>query len=150
MNLKLVGRLSVVSVLSTFCPVLGGFTALFFGYSIPFYILGIPLLAVGVVSLFIRTFMLIRYGRQFAGIVKAIADAAIMTALIVLSLVFTTAEMVDTETGFTLRQSGTVWGTVGFIALYIGALIIISLTNQKIGRAYLKGRAEEKKRRGDC
>lgn len=144
MSLKKLGRLSVISALATFCPIFGGFLVLFFGYSIAFYILGIPLLTIGIVSLGFRTLILIKYGNEFAKITKAIVDAVLMLLLVVLSLVFTTAKIVDTETGYKIVQSGTMLGTIGFLALYIGTLIFISLTNQKIGRAYLKMRKAEK------
>lgn len=144
MSLKTLGRLSVFSALATFCPIFGGVLVLFFGYSIAFYILGVPLLTIGIASLVLRTFILIKTRNEFAKITKAILDAVLIISLVVLSLVFTTAKLVDTETGFKIVQSGTIFGTIGFLSLYLCTLIVVSLTNQKIGKAYLKMRKSQK------
>ncbi len=143
MSLKTLGRLSVFSGLATLCPIFGGFLVLFFGYSIAFYVLGIPLLTIGIVSLGFRTFILIKIKNEFAKIPKIVLDVVLITALVILSLIFTTAKIVDTETGYKIVQSGTMFGTIGFLALYLLTLIILTLTNQKIGRAYIRWKKQE-------
>lgn len=140
MTLKELGRLNVFSALGTFCPLFGGFLVLFFGYTPAFFILGIPLLAVGTGSIIYRTVILIKKGKNFAALYKIIIDNLLITAVIVLSLVFTTAEIADSETGFTITHSGSVTGTVGFIILYVGTLSVLSHTNRKVAAAYFKKR----------
>lgn len=140
MSFKELGRLNVFSAPGTFCPMLGGFLALFFCYTPAFFILGIPLIAVGTVSMVYRTVVLIKKGKGFVRLPKIIVDDFLIAAVIVLSLVFTTAEITDTESGFTITHDGSALVTIGFLILYVGTLAVLSHTNRKTAVAYFKRR----------
>lgn len=140
MSFKELGRLNVFSAPGTFCPMLGGFLALFFCYTPAFFILGIPLIAVGTGSMVYRTVVFIKKGIGFVRLPKIIVDDFLIAAVIVLSLVFTTAEITDTESGFTITHDSSALVTIGFLILYVGTLAVLSHTNRKTAVAYFKRR----------
>lgn len=145
MTLKELGKLNVFCGLGEFCPVLGGFLALSFGFTPAFYILGIPLIAVGIGALAYRTVVLIKKDGEFAKLPKIIIDDFLTAATIVLSIVFTTAELIETETGFIIQHRGSPFGTIAFLILYVATIAVPAYTNQKLGITYLKLRKQMQK-----
>lgn len=87
-----------------------------------------------------RPVVLIKKGKGFVRLPKIIVDNFLIAAVIVLSLVFTTAEITDTESGFTITHDGSALVTLGFLILYVGTLAVLSHTNRKTAVLYFKRR----------
>ena len=137
MNIKKLGYANIYCWCSVFLPLISGVLVLFFGYSFIYYILGIPLLIAGIVCQICRINYLLK-NSQFASKKRIIFESAFILLTIGLSMVFTSARLVHTETGFNLEMSGEVLETILFIVLYIVCMIFPLQTNKKLGKEYLK------------
>ncbi len=143
MSLKELNKLAVYCVFGSLCPVLGGFVCLSFGYTVGFFVIGLPLIVLGAAMLTMRTFVLIKKGRVFASLPKAIIDAVLMAAVVIFSMVFTTGKIVETDNGFTVTRSYSTLAIVCIFALYLTAFISCSITNQKVGTLILRIKSSE-------
>lgn len=144
MGLKDLQKLAVYCALGAFCPVLGGFMCLFFGYTVAFFIIGLPLIILGAVMLAMRTVMIIKRGRAFARLPKAIIDVVLMAAVVIFSMIFTTGKIVETDGGFTVTSSYSTLAIICFSALYLAAFLSCCITDQKVGTLLLRIKNGEK------
>lgn len=143
MKLKELGNANVYSWFAVILPFAVGSCMLIFGYAmLSTTILLFSLLAVGAACAIFRVRFLLKNPR-FASKKRVIAEYIYLLACIVAACVFTNVEYADTPTGFILEQRLMTIFCILIVAAHLGALILQALTNQKMGKSYLKQKKEQ-------